>query len=68
LKLPRLSGSYLDIAIHDISGKLVQQERNTIEGAGNKIKIMDISALAAGVYLCSIESDNQTKTIKFIKQ
>lgn len=68
LKLPRLTGSYLDISIHDISGKLVQQERNTIESAGNKIKAMDISTLAAGVYLCSIQSENKIRTLKFIKQ
>ncbi len=68
LKLPRLNGSYLDITIHDISGKLVQQERNTIESAGNKIKVIDISALSAGVYLCSIRAENKTKTLKFIKQ
>ncbi len=68
LKLPEVLGSSLDISIHDISGKLVQQERNTIEKAGNKIKIMDISALASGIYLCSIKSENKISTLKFIKQ
>lgn len=68
LKLPRLNGSYLDISIHEISGKLVQQERNTIESSGNKIKVMDISALASGIYLCSIQAENKIKTLKFIKQ
>jgi hypothetical protein len=68
LQLPRLMGSYLDISIHDISGKLIKQERDLIERSGNKIKIMDISALASGVYLCSIQSENKMSTLKFIKQ
>jgi len=68
LKLPNVLGSYIDVSIHDIAGKLVRQERTTIESAGNKIKIMDIANLSAGVYLCSIQSENKLSTLKFIKQ
>jgi len=68
LKLPGIFGSYLDISIHDISGKLVQQEMIQIESSGNKIKLMDISSLSSGVYLCSIQCENKISTLKFIKQ
>lgn len=68
LKLPNLNSSYLEVSIHDLSGKLVQSERNTFNSAGNVIKVVNISALASGVYLCSIKSDNKISTLKFIKQ
>jgi len=51
-----------------MSGKLIQQEIISMENSGNKIKLLDISSLSSGVYLCSIQCENKISTLKFIKE
>jgi|GEM_PF-6530281 len=67
LKLPGLNSSYLKISIYDLSGKLVISEEQRFNGSGNFIKILDVSALSTGVYLCSVENEKGVETLKFIK-
>ena len=56
-----------DIAITDISGKVLMQQRETLANQNNRIKV-NISNFASGIYFTSITVNNRKETIKIIKQ
>lgn len=61
--------STLEIAIYDISGKLVFQDKNSkLYYSGVNKKTIDLQGLAAGVYILQVNSKDGNRNIKFIKR
>lgn len=59
------AGSYL-LQIFSLEGKLLQSTRESAS-SGSNINQLNTSNLSAGMYLLRIQTDRQTKSIKFIK-
>lgn len=60
------AGNYL-LQIFSLEGKLLQSTRESANG-GSNLNNLNISYLPAGMYLLRIQTDGQTKSIKFVKQ
>ncbi len=56
--------SIVKIDLISTNGQVVKQYRKSQAPAGNYRKVLDLSGLKSGLYLCSIQVNNQVKTIK----
>jgi len=54
--------------VADITGKVILQESRLAEAGQNQATIVLPDAVAAGVYICSMQLDGERKTIKLLKK
>ncbi|MGB9589872.1 MAG: FG-GAP-like repeat-containing protein, partial [Candidatus Hydrothermia bacterium] len=59
------SGAMVSLSLYDASGRLVQNLYDGVLSAGTHTFVPDIKA--AGVYLVVLRSNNDTRTVKFIR-
>ena len=66
LRWSELKDGNFNVRVTDLQGRLLLQKRfNALPG--NECAI-DVSALPAGVYFCSLTGENEIRSIKFIKK
>ena len=66
LRWSELKDGNFNVRVTDLQGRLLLQKRfNALPG--NECAI-DVSALPAGVYFCSLTGENEKRSIKFIKK
>jgi hypothetical protein len=54
--------------VADITGKVILQESRLAEAGQNQATIVLPDAVAAGVYICSMQLDGERKTVKLLKK
>ncbi|HWI91744.1 MAG TPA: T9SS type A sorting domain-containing protein, partial [Flavisolibacter sp.] len=67
LSIPLSQASSVRLQVMDSKGAVVQQKQIMLPAGNNTVPI-DVSKYAEGVYSVQVQYNNQTKTIKLIKQ
>jgi dienelactone hydrolase len=67
LSIPLSQASSVRLQVMDSKGAVVQQKQIMLPAGNNTVPI-DVSSYAEGVYSVQVQYNNQTKTIKLIKQ
>jgi len=58
--------SDVKINIYDVTGKLISSPINETSNQTNSVYKLDIKTLPSGIYFASVETNNTSKTLKFV--